>query len=390
MFLQFRNYPLRIRFDKRKTIFRFFAGCHILLCRWGAVRWPVASKVPVPRFVYLLLSWRSISSWSLPGEPRRQISFSACTNFNFRPCLTVTGKACQFPFTWDELKHLYSHFFNSILKCAATTGTSSSGAQPRWSTGWSPRIRRRTMKRARATARGSDFPGKGKEDQDRLYGAGRWVLKDLHGLSSWYFWRWFALGGARRRQRQEDRSLKLPGAPQKETGEEGINNQYISSWRFVTLYNLYLQPWECPTEGIMRIWLLWSSSLKTHCWSWRQAQRIQPDVKSEVCVFYCKSCVNWAGHNIIQAHSLTLWAFFRKVYLLYVVRVKAAPQSKKFFCHYTGRLQLKYSFHVSQRWHPLINFVLGVGFSHGWLDGLAMLNPVWGPAWPFPVFPKWL
>ena len=33
------------------------------------------------------------------GEPRRQISFSACTNFKFRPCLTVTGKACQFPFT---------------------------------------------------------------------------------------------------------------------------------------------------------------------------------------------------------------------------------------------------------------------------------------------------
>ena len=83
-------------------------------------------------------------------------------------------------------------------------------------------------------------------------------------------------------------------------------------------------------------------------------------------------------------------SFFRKVYLLYVVRVKAAPQSKKFFCHYTVRLQLKYSFHVSQRWHPLINFVLGVGFSHGWLDGLAMLNPVWGPACPFPVFPKWL
>ena len=83
-------------------------------------------------------------------------------------------------------------------------------------------------------------------------------------------------------------------------------------------------------------------------------------------------------------------SFFRKFYLLYVVRVKAAPQSKKFFCHYTGRLQLKYSFHVSQRWHPLINFVLGVGFSHGWLDGLAMLNPVWGPARPFPVLPKWL
>ena len=42
-------------------------------------------------------------------------------------------------------------------------------------------------RRTRETARGSDFPGKGKEDQDRLYGAGRWVLKDLHGLSSWYF-----------------------------------------------------------------------------------------------------------------------------------------------------------------------------------------------------------
>ena len=162
---------------KEKQYICFFAGCHILLCRWGAVRWPVASKVPVPRFVYLLLSWQSISSWSLPGEPRRQISFSACTNFNFRPCLTVTGKACQFPFTWDELKHLYSHFFNSILKCAATTGTCSSGAQPRWSTGWSPRMRQRTMKRrTRETARGRDFPGKGKEDQDRLYGAGRWVL----------------------------------------------------------------------------------------------------------------------------------------------------------------------------------------------------------------------
>ena len=79
------------------------------------------------------------------------------------------------------------HFFNSFLKCAATTGTCSSGAQPRWSTGWSRRMRRRTMKRTRETVRGCDFPGKGKEDQDRLYGAGRWVLKDLHDLSSWYF-----------------------------------------------------------------------------------------------------------------------------------------------------------------------------------------------------------
>ena len=40
-------------------------------------------------------------------------------------------------------------------------------------------MRQRTMKRrTRETARGSDFPGKGKEDQDRLYEAGRWVLKD--------------------------------------------------------------------------------------------------------------------------------------------------------------------------------------------------------------------
>ena len=106
--------------------------------------------------------------------------------------------------------------------------------------------------------------------------------------------------------------------------------------------------------------------------------------------FMVLSCINWAGHKIIPTHSLTLWAFFRKVYLLYVVRVKAAPQSKKFFCHYTGRLQLKYSFHVSQRWYPLINFVLGVGFSHGWLDSPALLNPVWSPARPFPVLPKWL
>ena len=59
----------------------------------------------------------------------------------------------------------------------------------------------------------------------------------LHGLSSWYFSRWFALGGARRRQRQEDRSLKLPGAPQKETGDDGINNQTIN----ILICNL----WQC-------------------------------------------------------------------------------------------------------------------------------------------------
>ena len=92
----------------RKKITEAFQGATFCFVEEGECKDQLRAKYQYPGdyHCYYFCCWcycfdyySHLYMYCFAGEPRRQISFSACTNFKFRPCLTVTGKACQFPFT---------------------------------------------------------------------------------------------------------------------------------------------------------------------------------------------------------------------------------------------------------------------------------------------------